>query len=84
MQSQGNKEYKKAITKQIVVKEDRKMTTAERTKAENIVSELNKMTPIEREMVLSHLNGIVTGIQIAQERTQEKEPDKKETAINPS
>lgn len=60
------------------------MTTAERTKAENIVSELNKMTPIEREMVLSHLNGIVTGIQIAQERTQEKETDKKETPINPS
>ena len=56
------------------------MTTAERTKAENIVSELNKMTPIEREMVLSHLNGIVTGIQIAQNKKQEKEIRKDETA----
>lgn len=76
MQSQGNKGCKKAITKQNVVKEDRKMTTAERTKAENIVSELNKMTPIEREMVLSHLNGIVTGINIAENR--KKDPSKED------
>ena len=56
------------------------MTTAERTKAENIVAVLNEMTPIEREMVLSHLNGIVTGIQIAQNKKQEKEIRKDETA----
>lgn len=44
------------------------MTTAERTNAENIVAVLNEMTPIERELALTHLNGIIAGIKIAENR----------------